>query len=162
MEASGVWCQPSLDLGGLHRHSQRMWLRFPWLHTPLLSIEDKSIFMSNVHELMQVSLMIIILPIISNSYHSFTAFQDLIHHTLKDILDIDQVPGDVYESVPSSWCVGCGQWWLFIVGDYAEVGWSSINLGELVCGFLSDFLHCRSLLVMPFEGIVEVIGVQVH
>ena len=61
------------------------------LHFTLLTIEDKTMLTGCIHEVVQVLIMVFIIfsmndNIICNSYDSFTAFQNLVHHPLKDIL----------------------------------------------------------------------------
>ena len=71
-----------------------------------LAIEDKPMFSGNLHESVQASIVLFVIvsvddDVICNPNYTFAAFQDLVHHLLKDVLGAGKAPGEMDKSVMS-------------------------------------------------------------
>ena len=76
----------------------------------LTPVEDKSMFMSNSHEFVDMFVMFLVILsmnnyIICNANHSIAVGKDLVNHSLEDVLGPGQVPREADKPEPTPWCV---------------------------------------------------------
>ena len=79
-------------------------------------------FSGDLHECVQALIVLFIITsvddnIICNPNYTFAAFQDLVHHLLKDVMGTGKAPEEMDKSVTSQWGVECHEEGRSIVKD---------------------------------------------
>ena len=138
-----------------------------WLfYSTFLTIEEKPMFSGDLHECVQVLIMLFIImsvddDIICNPNYAFAAFQNLVHHLLKDVLGAGKATGEMDKSVMSPWGVECHEEGGFIVEDDTPVGRCAIQLHEAhtTAKLMGDLIQGWGTVVVMADSSIEILGV---